>query len=63
VQKEAEDNDKEQKNKGQFYCGTRTFFSSPLAFQTEKKGVQYEGMENILRAHANKMCLYVKGED
>ncbi|MBK9477264.1 MAG: hypothetical protein IPN99_00070 [Bacteroidetes bacterium] len=60
----AEDSDKEAKNIGQFYCGTRTYYSSPVIFK-EEKGLfgQYEGMANILKAHATKMCKYVNGKE
>jgi ankyrin repeat protein len=56
------DTDTEAKNLGQFYCGTRTFYGSPVIFK-EAKGIfgQYEGMGNILKAHANKMCAYING--
>ncbi|HCW07913.1 MAG TPA: hypothetical protein DGG95_11185 [Cytophagales bacterium] len=58
------DSDPEAKNLGQFYCGTRTFYSSPLIFK-DNKGVfgQYDGMANILAAHAKKMCDYVIGKE
>lgn len=60
----AEDTDPEAKNLGQFYCGTRTFYSSPSIFKKDG-GVfgQYEGMANVLKAHAVKMCKYVNGKD
>lgn len=56
--------DPEAKNLGQFYCGTRTFYSSPKIFK-EAKGIfgQYDGMANILTAHANKMSAYVNGKE
>ena len=58
------DTDTEAKNLGQFYCGTRTFYSSPVIFK-EAKGIfgQYGGMGNILKAHANKMCAYINGKE
>lgn len=58
------DTDTEAKNLGQFYCGTRTFYGSPVIFK-ESKGIfgQYEGMGNILKAHANKMCAYINGKE
>jgi hypothetical protein len=60
----AEDTDPEAKNLGQFYCGTRTYYSSPALFR-EEKGMfgQYEGMGNVLKAHATKMCKYVMGKE
>lgn len=60
----TEGTDPEAKNLGQFYCGTRTFYSSPLIFK-EAKGIfgQYDGMANILTAHANKMSAYVNGKE
>ncbi len=60
----TEGTDPEAKNLGQFYCGTRTYYSSPLIFK-ESKGVfgQYDGMANILNAHAAKMCKYINGKE
>jgi ankyrin repeat protein len=60
----TEATDPEAKNLGQFYCGTRTFFGSPKIFK-ESKGIfgQYDGMANILGAHAAKMCKYVMGTE
>lgn len=60
----SETSDPEAKNLGQFYCGTRTFWGSPKTFK-ESKGIfgQYDGMANILAAHANKMCKYVNGKE
>ncbi|MES2704609.1 MAG: ankyrin repeat domain-containing protein [Bacteroidota bacterium] len=60
----AEDTDPEAKNLGQFYCGTRTYYSSPALFR-EEKGMfgQYEGMGNVMKAHAAKMCRYVNGKE
>ena len=56
--------DTEAKNLGQFYCGTRTYYSSPSIFK-EAKGIfgQYDGMANILKAHANKMSKYINGKE
>ncbi|MCD6010529.1 MAG: hypothetical protein K0Q79_391 [Flavipsychrobacter sp.] len=60
----AEDTDPEAKNLGQFYCGTRTYYSSPALFREEKSMFgQYEGMGNVLKAHAAKMCRYVNGKE
>lgn len=60
----TEASDPEAKNMGQFYCGTRTFYGSPVIFK-EAKGIfgQYDGMANILKAHANKMSAYVNGKE
>ena len=60
----TEEADKDAKNIGQFYCGTRTYYSSPAIFK-EEKGLfgQYEGMANVLKAHATKMCKYVNGKE
>jgi ankyrin repeat protein len=60
----AADTDPEAKNLGQFYCGTRTYYSNPLIFK-EQKGIfsQYDGMGNVLTAHATKMCNYVLGKE
>jgi ankyrin repeat protein len=60
----TENSDPEAKNLGQFYCGTRTYYGSPVIFK-EAKGVfgQYDGMANILKAHATKMCMYVNGKE
>ncbi len=56
--------DTDAKNLGQFYCGTRTFYSSPLIYK-EAKGIfgQYDGMANILKAHAAKMTKYITGSE
>jgi ankyrin repeat protein len=60
----GEDTDPDAKNLGQFYCGTRTFYNKPSVFKVDK-GIfsQYEGMANIMTAHANKICSYVNGKD
>jgi hypothetical protein len=60
----SEDGDPEAKNLGQFYCGTRTYYSSPVIFK-EAKGIfgQYDGMANVLSAHAAKMCKYIVGAE
>jgi hypothetical protein len=59
----SEGSDPEAKNLGQFYCGTRTFYQSPQKFKDDK-GIfgQYDGMGNILRAHALKMSDYINGK-
>lgn len=60
----AEDTDPEAKNLGQFYCGTRTYYSSPSLFREDKSMFgQYEGMGNVLKAHAAKMCKYINGTE
>jgi hypothetical protein len=59
----SDESDPEAKNLGQFYCGTRTYFSDPIEFQGEKTKPQYDGMANILAAHANKMSGYIKGKE
>jgi ankyrin repeat protein len=60
----AEDTDPDAKNLGQFYCGTRTFFDKPAVFKVDK-GIfsQYDGMANILSAHAEKISNYVNGKE
>jgi ankyrin repeat protein len=60
----TESTDPEAKNMGQFYCGTRTYYSSPVIFK-EGKGIfgQYDGMGNILKAHADKMSKYINGKE
>lgn len=60
----SESSDPEAKNLGQFYCGTRTFYSSPKIFK-EAKGIfgQYDGMANILSVHATKMSQYIFGKE
>ncbi len=60
----SEGADPEAKNLGQFYCGTRTYYSSPVIFK-EAKGIfgQYDGMGNILKAHADKMSMYINGKE
>jgi ankyrin repeat protein len=60
----SEASDADAKNLGQFYCGTRTFFSSPLIFKDNKAVFgQYDGMANILAAHAKKMSTYINGKE
>ncbi len=56
--------DPEAENLGQFYCGTRTYYSSPAIFK-EDKGIfgQYAGMANVLSAHADKMIKYINGKE
>ncbi len=60
----TEEADKDAKNLGQFYCGTRTYYGSPVIFK-EEKGIfgQYEGMSNILKAHVIKMSKYINGKE
>lgn len=60
----TEGGDSDAKNLGQFYCGTRTYYSSPQIFK-DNKGIfgQYDGMGNVLRAHAIKMSNYINGKD
>lgn len=60
----SDETDPEAKNLGQFYCGTRTFYSSPVLFK-EAKGVfgQYDGMANVLKAHADKIGKYINGKE
>jgi ankyrin repeat protein len=60
----SEGSDPDAKNLGQFYCGTRTFYGSPQIFKDDK-GIfgQYDGMANVLRAHAIKMSNYINGKD
>ena len=60
----TEATDADAKNLGQFYCGTRTYYSSPVIFKDDK-GIfgQYDGMANVLKAHAAKMCNYVNGKE
>ncbi|HRI79546.1 MAG TPA: hypothetical protein PLR06_08420, partial [Cyclobacteriaceae bacterium] len=60
----SESSDPEAKNLGQFYCGTRTFYGSPKIFKDDS-GIfgQYDGMGNVLAAHAKKMCQYVNGKE
>lgn len=59
----SDESDPDAKNLGQFYCGTRTYFSDPVEFQGEKTKPQYDGIANILAAHANKMGGYIKGKE
>jgi ankyrin repeat protein len=60
----SEGTDPEAKNLGQFYCGTRTYYGSPSVFK-EAKGIfgQYDGMANVLKAHAEKMSRYINGKE
>jgi hypothetical protein len=59
----SDGSDPEAKNMGQFYCGTRTFYSSPIIFKQEKGFGQYDGMANVLTVHANKMGRYINGTE
>ncbi len=58
------DGDPDAKNLGQFYCGTRTYYSSPAIFK-ETDGIfgQYDGMANVMKAHVAKMCKYINGKE
>jgi ankyrin repeat protein len=60
----TEESDADAKNLGQFYCGTRTYYGSPSVFK-EDAGLfgQYDGIANVLKAHAAKMCKYVNGKE
>jgi hypothetical protein len=60
----SEGTDPEAKNLGQFYCGTRTYYSSPAIFK-EDDGIfgQYDGIANVLKAHVAKMARYVNGKE
>jgi len=56
--------DPEAKNLGQFYCGTRTFYGSPSIFKDNRSVLgQYDGMANLLAAHAKKMSAYINGKE
>ncbi len=58
------ESDPDAKNLGQFYCGTRTYYSSPVLFKVDKDTFgQYKGMANVLKAHAARMCKYVNGKE
>lgn len=59
----ADEADADAKNLGQFYCGTRTVFSSPELFQVDKAKPKYDGIDNVLVAHAKKMSDYINGKD
>lgn len=59
----SEDADADAKNLGQFYCGTRTFYSEPVIFQLDKARAKPDGIENVLTAHAVKMSQYVSGKE
>jgi hypothetical protein len=49
----------DDKNRGQFYCGTR-WFSKPLLFQIAKTGtVSYDSMGNIMKALSGRLCNWV----
>ncbi|CAN5460133.1 hypothetical protein BH09BAC3_BH09BAC3_15600 [soil metagenome] len=60
----SDESDPEAKNLGQFYCGTRTYYSSPVIFK-EANGVfgQYDGMANVMKAHADKIGKYINGKE
>jgi len=52
--------DEEDKNRGQFYCGTRLFFSKPLIFHDKKSNKpQFSGFDNSFAALSEKLCNYV----
>jgi len=58
------ESDPDAKNLGQFYCATRTYYSSPSVFKSDDVMFgQYKGMANVLKAHAAKMCKYVNGKE
>jgi hypothetical protein len=48
----------DDKNRGQFYCGTRVYYKSPLEFQTLTNST-YEGFQNIMTAMGNKTANWV----
>lgn len=50
----------DDKNRGQFYCGTRYFSGTPLIFEGKKLGpVSYDNMGNVMTALADRLCNYV----
>lgn len=51
--------DEDDKNRGQFYCGTRVFYSKPLIFQSEKNGASYDGFDNTMKTMTDKMMEYI----
>lgn len=49
----------DDKNRGQFYCGTR-FFTKPLLFESQKAGtVSYENMGNVMKSLSGRLCNWV----
>ena len=50
----------DDKNRGQFYCGTRFFSSKPLMFEIQKTNqCSYSNMENVFRALSARTCNWV----
>jgi hypothetical protein len=49
----------EDKNRGQFYCGARAYYTKPLLYQTSKSAAQYDGMDNVMAGLASKIAQYV----
>jgi len=58
----GDEGDADAKNLGQFYCGTRTHYAQPEIFQFEKAKAKFDGIDNILVAHAKKMGEYINGK-
>lgn len=51
-------------NRGQFYCGTRVFYGSPLQFQDHKtNAVTFEGFQNIMTAMGKKVGNWVMNKE
>ena len=54
----------DDKNRGQFYCGTRFFSSKPLLFEIQKTNqVSYANMDNVMRALSGRLCNWVKNKE
>ncbi|MDZ4822433.1 MAG: hypothetical protein SH856_03135 [Flavobacteriales bacterium] len=50
----------EDKNRGQFYCGSRIFYGSPLVFHNGKTNTpDFSGFDNALTALSKKTCNWV----
>jgi len=50
----------DDKNRGQFYCGTRFFSSGMLEFQNAKENLQsFDNMGNVMSALSFRLCNYV----
>jgi hypothetical protein len=48
----------DDKNRGQFYCGTR-FFAKQLQFSGAKTGTSYDNMGNVMTSLGHKLSNWV----
>ena len=52
----------EDKNRGQFYCGTR-FYAKNQVFSSEKTGEDYSHMNNVMISLSDKMGKWVMNKE